>query len=65
MFKHLFKITLIASLLLIILVTASLSPATTLAAELPDKPDPPAQTGLLRCRVRRQPGRRWPLGAGD
>ncbi|GIK37879.1 MAG: hypothetical protein BroJett011_17120 [Chloroflexota bacterium] len=46
MFKHLFKITFIASLFLIILGTAGLPPATALAAEPPDKretiqePDP-------------------------
>jgi hypothetical protein len=46
MCKHLFKVTLIASLLLIILVTAGLPPATAQAAEPPDgrdaiqEPDP-------------------------
>lgn len=39
MFKHLFKITLIASLLLIILVTTSLSSASALAAGPPDERD--------------------------
>lgn len=39
MFKQLFKITFIASLLLIILLTAGLPATTVLAAEPPDKRD--------------------------